>query len=140
MSQDIIEQPKEMRSKKYSDFLKRVKEKILSSQVKAAVSVNQELISLYWEIGSALVQKQKEEGWGAKAIEKLAKDLRFSFSNMKGFSLTNIKYMAQFSKIYPDFLNSQQIVGQIPWGHNILIIQRIRTLEERLWYVKKTNK
>lgn len=57
---------------------------------------------------------------------------------MKGFSLTNIKYMIQFAKEYPDFKISQQLVGQIPWGHNILIIQKLNSLEEKLWYVKKT--
>lgn len=83
-------------------------------------------------------KKQQEEGWGARAVEKLSRDLKSSFPHMKGFSLTNIKYMVQFAKEYPDFKISQQLVGQIPWGHNILIIQKIDSLEERLWYVKKT--
>ena len=119
----------------YKTLLHEIKEKIASSQIKAAVAVNRELIALYWEIGSRLQLKQKSEGWGAKTIEKLAKDLKSAFPDLKGFSLTNIKYMVQFAKEYPDFAISQQVVGQIPWGHNILLLQKITSLEERLWYV-----
>lgn len=75
---------------------------------------------------------------GFKTVERLAKDLKSAFPDMKGFSRTNLKYMVQFAKEYPNFQNGQQVVGQIPWGHNILIIQRLGSLEERLWYVKKT--
>lgn len=96
------------------------------------------LISLYWEIGSRVYLKQKSEGWGSKTIENLAKDLKSAFPDMKGFSLTNIKYMVQFAKEYPDFTISQQAVGQIPWGHNILLLQKLKTIEERLWYANKT--
>jgi predicted nuclease of restriction endonuclease-like (RecB) superfamily len=122
----------------YHSLLQGIKDQVRSSQLKAAVAVNQELIHLYWKIGSSLLTQQKEEGWGAKIIEKLAKDLRSSFPEMTGFSLTNIKYMVQFSREYPDFQISQQLVGQIPWGHNIILLQKLKTKEERLWYAKKT--
>lgn len=121
----------------YKDFLKEIKERILTCQVKAAIAVNQELISLYWEIGSKIHVKQKSAGWGAKTIGNLAKDLKFSFPDMKGFSLTNIKYMVQFAKEYPDTIISQQPVGQIPWGHNILLLQKLSSIQERLWYAHK---
>lgn len=97
----------------------------MSTQVKAALAANKELIQLYWEIGSKIHLKQKDEGWGAKTIENLAKDLKSSFPAMKGFSLTYLKYMVQFAKAYPEFTISQQIVGQIPWGHNILLLQKL---------------
>lgn len=122
----------------YKVFFKEIKEKILTSQVKAALAVNHELINLYWEIGSKIHLKQKDEGWGAKTIENLAKDLKSTFPEMKGFSLTNIKYMVQFAKEYPEFAISQQVVGQIPWGHNILLLQKLETLQDRLWYAHKT--
>jgi predicted nuclease of restriction endonuclease-like (RecB) superfamily len=102
------------------------------------LAVNRELITLYWEIGSKIHLKQKSEGWGARTIENLSKDLKSIFPAMKGFSLTNIKYMVQFAKEYPEFAISQQVVGQIPWGHNVLFIQKLTSLEDRLWYVKKT--
>jgi predicted nuclease of restriction endonuclease-like (RecB) superfamily len=122
----------------YKPFLEALKVRIQSSQIKAAVAVNKELITLYWEIGTSVYKKQLEDGWGAKTIEKLAKDLKSVFPGMKGFSLTNIKYMVQFAKTYPEFLISQQPVGQIPWGHNVLLMQKIGAAEERLWYVAKT--
>jgi len=125
-------------SEDYLTTLKEIKEKVKSSQIQAAVKVNQELVKLYWEIGKSILEKQKKNGWGAKIIQTLAKDLKISFPNMKGFSLTNLKYMCQFAGKYPDFLNSQQLVGQIPWGHNIVLMQKIDGREERFWYVKKT--
>ena len=128
MSPNTVEKAQATDLKEYKTFFKEIKEKILTSQVKAALAVNQELIKLYWEIGSKIHLKQKEDGWGAKTIGNLAKDLKSSFPDMKGFSRTNIKYMVQFAKEYPKFPISQQVVGQIPWGHNILLLQRLETL------------
>lgn len=138
MPPNTIEKAQTVDLKEYKTFFKEIKEKILTSQVKAALAVNQELIKLYWEIGSKIHLKQKEDGWGAKTIGNLAKDLKSSFPDMKGFSQTNIKYMVQFAKEYPEFSISQQVVGQIPWGHNILLLQRLETLQDRLWYAYKT--
>lgn len=138
MSSNPIEKVQVTVLKEYKAFFKEIKEKILTSQVKAALAVNHELINLYWEIGSKIHLKQKDEGWGAKTIENLAKDLKSTFPEMKGFSLTNIKYMVQFAKGYPEFTISQQVVGQIPWGHNILLLQKLETIQDRLWYAHKT--
>lgn len=69
---------------------------------------------------------------GAKTIENLAKDLKSTFPEMKGFSLTNLKYMVHFAKEYPEFAISQQVAGQIPWGHNILLLQKLEALEQEL--------
>lgn len=138
MSSNTVEKVQAKDLKEYKAFFKEIKEKILTSQVKAALAVNHELINLYWEIGSKIHLKQKDEGWGAKTIENLAKDLKSTFPDMKGFSLTNIKYMVQFAKEYPEFAISQQVVGQIPWGHNILLLQKLETLQDRIWYAHKT--
>lgn len=138
MSQSVTEKIEQVVPKEYGSLLKEIKDKILSSQVKAALAVNRELITLYWEIGSKIHLKQKSEGWGSKTIENLSKDLKSSFPNMQGFSSRNLKYMAHFAKEYPDFAIGQQLVAQIPWGHNILLLQKLTSLEERLWYVNKT--
>ncbi len=122
----------------YKVFFKEIKEKILASQIKAAISVNQELVKLYWEIGSRIHLKQKAEGWGAKTIENLARDLKSAFPEMKGFSLRNLKYMVHFAKEYPDLAIRQQVVAQIPWGHNILLLQKLESIEDRLLYAHKT--
>lgn len=138
MSSNTLEKVQAKDLKEYKAFFKEIKERILTSQVKAALAVNHELINLYWEIGSKIHLKQKDEGWGAKTVENLAKDLKSTFPEMKGFSLTNIKYMVQFAREYPEFAISQQVVGQIPWGHNILLLQKLKTLQDRLWYAHKT--
>ena len=124
--------------KSYKQLFSEIKDKVKTAQIKAFVSVNQELIRLYWDIGNSILKKQKEEGWGSKTIERLAKDLKSAFPDMKGFSLTNIKYMVQFAKEYQEFTISQQVVGQIPWGHNILLLQKLETLQDRLWYIQQT--
>lgn len=79
MSSNTLEKVQTKDLKEYKAFFKEIKEKILTSQVKAALAVNHELINLYWEIGSKIHLKQKDEGWGAKTIENLAKDLKSTF-------------------------------------------------------------
>jgi predicted nuclease of restriction endonuclease-like (RecB) superfamily len=138
MGQSVAQRTDQVVPKEYGSFLKEIKDKILSSQVKAALAVNRELITRYWEIGSKIHLKQKSEGWGAKTIENLSKDLKNSFPNMQGFSSRNLKYMVHFAKEYPDFAIGQQAAAQIPWGHNILLLQKLTSLEERLWYINKT--
>jgi len=86
MPQRTVEKALVTDLKEYKTFFKEIKEKILTSQVKAALAVNQELIGLYWEIGSKIHLKQKKDGWGAKTIDNLAKDLKSSFPDLKGFS------------------------------------------------------
>ena len=124
-------------SQAYIETLREIKDKVRSSQIKAAVKVNQELIQLYWEIGTAISQKQKQEGWGAKTIDRFGRDLRSSFPKMKGFSPRNLKYMLKFSLEYPSRVIVQQLVAQIPWGHNLILMEKVQHQEERLWYVKK---
>lgn len=124
-------------SQAYLETLKEIKEKVQSSQIKAAVKVNQELVQLYWEIGTAISQKQKQEGWGAKTIDRLGRDLRSAFPKIKGFSPRNLKYMLKFSLEYPSKTIVQQLVAQIPWGHNMILMEKVQYQEERLWYVKK---
>ncbi|MES2345853.1 MAG: PDDEXK nuclease domain-containing protein [Chlamydiota bacterium] len=138
MTQSSLENSNQIIPKEYPTFLFEIKKKILSSQIKAALAVNRELINLYWEIGSKIHLKQKSEGWGAKTIENLSKDLKTSFPDMEGFSPRNLKYMVHFAREYPDFAIGQQVVAQIPWGHNILLLQKLTSPEERLWYVNKT--
>ncbi len=121
----------------YKTLLDEVKEKVKTSQLKAALSVNRELIQLYWEIGQSVYQKQSEEGWGAKTIDKLARDLKATFPDLKGFSKTNISYMVKFAKEYPNIQIVQQAAGQIPWGHNMLLLDKINCLELRVWYINK---
>lgn len=122
----------------YAETLINLKRKISEAQLRAAISVNRELIHLYWNIGSSIIEKQTNSGWGSKVVDRLANDLRDAFPQMKGFSLTNVKYMTQFAKEYPDFPISQAVFGQITWSHNIVLLQKLTNKKERLWYANKT--
>ncbi|MEA3490019.1 MAG: PDDEXK nuclease domain-containing protein [Candidatus Omnitrophota bacterium] len=123
---------------KYLKFLTNVKNQIQRAQIKAAVYVNRELIALYWNIGKQILQLQKQEGWGKSIVEQLSKDLRREFPSLKGFSPRNLWEMRSFYDVYKDAINLQQLVAEIPWGHNLALIHKIKHNTERLWYIRKT--
>ena len=97
----------------YEEFLRDLKARIRSAQIKAALSVNRELILLYWEIGSGIVERQEQSGWGEAVVEKLAKDLRHEFPEMKGLSARNLWDMRRFYEAYRDQPNLRQLVAEI---------------------------
>jgi predicted nuclease of restriction endonuclease-like (RecB) superfamily len=121
----------------YDDWLRHLKERIRTAQVRAALAVNQELLLLYWQIGRSILEQQQQEGWGTKVIERLAKDLRKEFPNIKGFSRSNLGYMKAFAEAYPDEAIVQRSVGKLPWRHNLALIDKLKTQEQRLWYAEK---
>jgi predicted nuclease of restriction endonuclease-like (RecB) superfamily len=123
----------------YDNFLHRLKERIRNAQIQAALAVNRELVMLYWQIGREILARQQEQGWGAKVISKLAKDLQKAFPEMKGFSRTNLLYMRAFAEAYPDEQIIQQAAGQIPWFHNCILLDKVKDPEERLWYIQQTT-
>ena len=122
----------------YAAFLDGLKQRIRTAQVKAALAVNQDLVFLYWSIGKDILAKQKAEGWGSKVIDRLAKDLKHSFPEMKGFSARNLKYMRGFAEAWSDEQIVQQLAAQIPWFHNCTLLDKVKNPEERLWYIQKT--
>jgi predicted nuclease of restriction endonuclease-like (RecB) superfamily len=120
----------------YADWLADLKLRIHSAQQHAALAVNRELVSLYWHIGQDILIRQAELGWGAKVIERLSHDLRASFPEMKGFSRANLMYMRAFAEAWPDEAIVQQAVGQLPWGHNLVLLTRLKQPDERLAYAQ----
>jgi len=125
-------------SKNYLVILSELKNKVRQAQIRAHLAVNAELIKLYWEIGKTIFEQQKAQGWGSKVITQLSKDLINEFPNMKGFSYRNMKYMKQFYEGYHGVIIGQQLVAQLPWGHNVILLQKTNSYEERLWYAQKT--
>jgi predicted nuclease of restriction endonuclease-like (RecB) superfamily len=125
-------------SKGYQDLLSLLKSRIQTAQVRAALAVNKELVLLYWGIGKDILLRQREQGWGAKVIDQLAKDLRQAFPEMQGFSPRNLKYMRALAEAWPDEAIVQQAVAQIPWGHNVRLLDLVKSPAERLWYVQQT--
>ena len=122
----------------YTDWLIELKQRIHTAQQRASLRVNQELVLLYWQIGQDILTRQAQQGWGAKVIERLAHDLRTAFPNMKGFSPRNLKYMRTFAEAWPDLEFVQQAVAQLPWGHNLVLLDKFNNTEMRTWYAQKT--
>jgi len=121
----------------YADWLGELKTRIHRVQQHAALAVNRELVLLYWQIGRDILDRQAREGWGAKIIERLAHDLRTAFPDMKGFSRANLMYMRAFAKAWPDVEIVQQAVGQLPWGHNLVLLGKLKSSEMRLAYAQR---
>jgi predicted nuclease of restriction endonuclease-like (RecB) superfamily len=122
----------------FIELLEDLKKRIQSSQIKAVVAVNRELILLYWGIGREILQRQKKAGWGAKVIDRLGEELRKAFPAMKGLSPRNLKYMRAFGEAFPDEPFVQQVAAQIPWFHNCLLLDKIKDQPVREWYIRKT--
>ncbi len=136
----------------YVSWFKDIKAKVYSLQIKAAVAVNVELLSFYWDLGSEITEKQNANNWGDAIVEQLSKDLQHAFPDVKGFSRRNLFYVKSWYLFYNEHLSKvqqlvaqntlsanidtpekiQQLVGQIPWGHNILIITKIKNLSRQI--------
>ncbi len=139
-----------VKSDDYKVFIKQMKNRIQSSQIKAALSVNTEMLKLYWFIGSEIVEKQKTANWGDGLLKQISVDLKKEFPDIKGFSYINVKYMKQWFMFWTaENEIRQQVVAQldnsnlpmiflIPWGHNILIVSKTNSIDEALFYMSKT--
>ncbi|NET59727.1 MAG: DUF1016 domain-containing protein [Symploca sp. SIO2E6] len=121
----------------YRVFLEEIKHNIQSAQIKAALSVNRSLIELYLSIGDCILEKQDEEGWGKSVIERLSQDLKRSFPHLKGFSPRNLWNMRRLSESVRGNPILQQLVAEIPWGQNLMLLNKIKDTEEREWYIRK---
>lgn len=121
----------------YNDWLAVLKTRIHSAQQRATLAVNRELVLLYWQIGQDILTQQGEQGWGAKIIDRLAHDLRTMFPDMKGFSPRNLKYMRAFAEAWPDAEFVQEVLAQLPWYHQLALLDKLNSNEARSWYAQK---
>ncbi len=121
----------------YTDWLAKLKTRIHAAQQRAALAVNRELVLLYWQIGRDILARQADQGWGAKVIERLAHDLRTAFPEMKGFSPRNLKYMRAFAEAWQDGEFVQASLAQLPWYHQLALLDKLKTEKERRWYAAK---
>lgn len=126
----------------YKKWLTELKQKVRITQLKAAISVNSEMLNFYWELGADIVAKQSFSNWGEGFIKQLSADLTTEFVDLKGFSERNLKYIRQWYLFYSqDSIIGQQAVAQltqIPWGHNLAIISKCKNITEALYYVQNT--
>ena len=123
-----------LNSSEYLNTVESIKQEIRAAQYRASVSVNRELLLLYHTIGNTI---NAHKTWGSKFIESLSADIKLAFPDASGYSVRNLKYMAKFALAYPDEEFVQQPVAQIPWGHNTVLLDKLSSPEERLWYAEK---
>jgi predicted nuclease of restriction endonuclease-like (RecB) superfamily len=132
----------------YAELLSDLKARIGSARVRAALAVNRELVELYWHIGREILARQDAEGWGGKVIERLSRDLRSAFPDMRGLSVRNLRYTRSFAAAWAENPIVQQpaaqlpprAIVQIPWTHNHVLLDKLSDRETRLWYAEKTIK
>ena len=134
----------------YASLLAEVKQRVRSAQIRAAMAASAELLTLHWDIGRMILDRQKQEGWGAKVIDRLAADLQGEFPGRLGFSPRNLKYMRAFAEAWPDGVMVQAALAQkggnpivqaalaqLPWYHHTILLDKLKTAENRLWYAAK---
>lgn len=121
----------------YASWLAELKLRIATAQRQAVLAVNREQIQLYWQIGREIQERQSQQGWGAKVIERLASDLQAAFPDTKGFSSSNLKYMRYFAEHCPDRQIGQQPADQLPWFHIVLLITKVDDPSQREWYAQQ---
>ncbi|MBS1775520.1 MAG: DUF1016 family protein [Bacteroidetes bacterium] len=147
----------------YQSLLGEVKKAIQQARLRTALAVNTEMILLYWQTGKMIAERQQQEGWAAKVIPRLASDLKLEFADLKGFSERNLGYMLRFALEYSEepilqqsvsklqnadnqentnlpqaAANLQQLVAKLPWGHNILLMEKVKDKNARFWYAQQT--
>ncbi|MFH0968500.1 MAG: PDDEXK nuclease domain-containing protein [Methanobacteriota archaeon] len=122
----------------YAVFLADLKEKTRHARLKTAVTINRELILLYWQIGSEIINQQQKFGWGTGIIDHLSQDLRKEFPENKGFSERNLRYMRTFAIEYQNLEFVQEVLAQLTWYHNITLLQYVKSPEIRDYYIKKS--
>lgn len=122
----------------YADWLTDIKTRIRRERLRVVLASNAAMVLLYWDIGQSIIGKQTEQGYGTRVIDRLAADLRAAFPEMKGFSPRNLKYMRAFAAAWPDREVVQAALAQVTWYHNITLLEKLDTPEERLWYAART--
>ena len=126
-----------MNDNQYLSIIENIKTKIGNAQFKAAVSINRELVMLYYNIGLII---NDNKSWGNKFIENLARDIKIAFPNSTGYSVRNLKYMAKFAAEYPDAEFVQEVLAQITWYHNIALMDKVKDKSKAIWYAENTIK
>lgn len=132
--------PVEITAKAYGQFLHEIKSRIVSSRISSARSINKDLIKLYWDIGKSIVERQEKYKWGQRVVEQLSHDLNREYPSFEGFSPDNLWRMRMFYLEYKDDAKLAQLVPEMPWGHNILIMQKIKDPKEREYYITASSK
>ncbi|OMG71879.1 DUF1016 N-terminal domain-containing protein [Burkholderia ubonensis] len=122
----------------YRSWLTDLKQRVEHARQRAAASANRELVTLYWQIGRDILERQQLQGWGAKVIDQLARDLKDAFPDMRGFSPRNLKYMRALAQAWPAPEFVQQPAAQLPWFHLCTLLDKVKDPADRDWYAGKS--
>jgi predicted nuclease of restriction endonuclease-like (RecB) superfamily len=122
----------------YRRWLAELKQRVERTRLRAVTSVNRELVTLYWQIGREILDRQQRQGWGAAVVDRLARDLKAAFPDMRGFSPRNLKYMRSLAQAWPDAEFVQQPAAQLPWFHLCTLLDKVKDQVQRSWYAGKT--
>lgn len=125
-----------LNNKEYFEVLNNIKTQIRKVQIRALLSANKEMLTLYWNIGNMINQRSS---WGNKFIENLSRDICVEFPGANGYSVRNLKYMAKFARTWEKTVIVQRALHNLPWRHNIVLMEKLKNEEERLWYAVKTT-
>ena len=124
----------------YANTVREMKQRIQEARVRTVQAANSALVLLYWDLGQLILERQEQEGWGARIIDRLASDLNETFPDMKGFSPRNLLFMRAFAEAFPGSsagaVKVKQLVSQLPWGHVVRLIQAVKEPEARIYYVE----
>lgn len=137
-SKSLIPLSNSIFTQNYNQLLTQLKQRISNERIRTVLVANATMVLLYWDIGQIILERQKQEGWGTKVIDRLASDLGKAFPDMKGLSPRNLKYMRAFAEAWPKREIVQAVLAQITWYHNIALIEKLDDPETRLWYANKT--
>ncbi|MBN8509080.1 MAG: DUF1016 family protein [Burkholderiales bacterium] len=118
----------------YGDALSELKARIQQARLRTVLAANAAMLQLYWDIGRTILARQAREGWGAKVIDRLSADLRQAFPDMSGLSPRNLRYMRDFASAWPEAEIVQRLLPNLPWGQNVVLLDKVRDPQERLWY------
>lgn len=124
----------------YRSWLAALKADIRATQLRASVTVNRELVLMYWRIGRDILERQAKDGWGSKVVERIAHDLSAEFPDMRGFSSRNLQYMRAFAEAWPDAAIVQQAAAELPWFHLCTLLDKVKNREHRAWYLANAIK
>ncbi|MFL9913680.1 PDDEXK nuclease domain-containing protein [Paraburkholderia sp. RL17-337-BIB-A] len=122
----------------YRHWLAELKQRVERARLRAVTSANRELVTLYWQIGREILDRQQRQGWGTGVVDQLARDLKAAFPDMRGFSPRNLKYMRSLAQAWPDAEFVQQPAAQLPWFHLCTLLDKVKDPEQRSWYAGKT--
>jgi predicted nuclease of restriction endonuclease-like (RecB) superfamily len=122
----------------YRHWLVELKQRVERARLRAVSNANRELVTLYWQIGREILDRQQQQGWGAGVVDQLARDLKEAFPDMRGFSPRNLKYMRSLAQAWPDVEFVQQPAAQLPWFHLCTLLDKVKDPEQRNWYAGKT--